>query len=203
MADLYALVGTIERARFMLEAGVPYLQLRFKAQPLTPYLDEIRGWRARYPACRVIVNDDLDAAVAAQAWGVHLGQEDADRYAPERLKAAVREHRLALGISTHNDAELARAKSLGADHVGFGPLFDTRGQVVGVTNMKIQGGEGLGFAIPVRYVVDFLRNREAFAYNSESSEAGYRYLQPPSRQKPDAPAFLKPEKPLDSSGRES
>lgn len=126
MADLYAIVGTIERARFMLEAGVPYLQLRFKAQPLTPYLDEIRGWRARYPACRVIVNDDLDAAVAAQAWGVHLGQEDADRYAPERLKAAVREHRLALGISTHNDAELARAKSLGADHVGFGPLFDTR-----------------------------------------------------------------------------
>jgi serine protease Do len=84
-----------------------------------------------------------------------------------------------------------------------GPLFDNRGQVVGVTNMKLQGGEGLGFAIPVRYVVDFLRNREAFAYNSESSEAGYRYLQPPPRQKPEAPPFLKPEEPLDSSGRES
>jgi len=72
-----------------------------------------------------------------------------------------------------------------------GPLFNAHGEVVGVTNMKIMGGEGLGFAIPVRYVIDFLRNREAFAYNSESSEAGYRYLQPPSRQRPEAPAFLK------------
>lgn len=63
-----------------------------------------------------------------------------------------------------------------------GPLFNSQGQVVGVTNMKIMGGEGLGFAIPVRYVIDFLRNREAFAYNSESSDAGHRYLQPPPRQ---------------------
>jgi serine protease Do len=73
-----------------------------------------------------------------------------------------------------------------------GPLFNSRGEVVGVTNMKIMGGEGLGFAIPVRYVIDFLRNRDAFAYNSESSDAGFRYLQPGERQKKDAPGFLKP-----------
>lgn len=73
-----------------------------------------------------------------------------------------------------------------------GPLFNSRGEVVGVTNMKIMGGEGLGFAIPIRYAIDFLRNRDAFAYNSESSQAGYRYLQPPAREKKDAPAFLKP-----------
>jgi serine protease Do len=72
-----------------------------------------------------------------------------------------------------------------------GPLFDSRGQVVGVTNMKIMGGEGLGFAIPVRYVIDFLKNREAFAYNSESSEAGYRYLQPAAREKRTPPDALK------------
>ena len=72
-----------------------------------------------------------------------------------------------------------------------GPLFNNRGEVIGVTNMKIFGGEGLGFAIPTRYVIDFLRNRDAFAYNSESSEAGYRYLQPAARQKMEAPEFLK------------
>lgn len=71
-----------------------------------------------------------------------------------------------------------------------GPLFNTHGQVVGVTNMKIMGGEGLGFAIPVRYVIDFLRNRDAFAYNSESSAAGYRYLQPPQRQSSEPPHEL-------------
>lgn len=125
MAQLYAIVGTVERARFMLEAGVPYLQLRFKGQPLAPHLEEIRAWRLRYPETRVIVNDDLDAAVAVAAWGVHLGQEDVHRYPPERLKATVRDHGLALGISTHDDAELALAKSLGAKMVGFGPLFDT------------------------------------------------------------------------------
>ncbi|MDX2199445.1 MAG: trypsin-like peptidase domain-containing protein [Phycisphaerae bacterium] len=63
-----------------------------------------------------------------------------------------------------------------------GPLFNLRGEVIGVTNMKILGGEGLGFAIPSRYVVDFLRNREAFSYDSTSSTAGYRYLQPPERR---------------------
>jgi len=73
-----------------------------------------------------------------------------------------------------------------------GPLFNARGQVVGVTNMKIMGGEGLGFAIPVRYVIDFLKNREAFAYNSESSEAGYRYLQPPARQEAGVAPALRP-----------
>lgn len=72
-----------------------------------------------------------------------------------------------------------------------GPLFNARGEVVGVTNMKIMGGEGLSFAIPARYVIDFLRNRDAFAYDSTSSSAGYRYTQPPARQNPDPPAFLK------------
>ena len=71
-----------------------------------------------------------------------------------------------------------------------GPLFNSRGQVIGVTNMKIMGGEGLGFAIPTRYVIDFLRNRDAFAYNSESSEAGYRYLEPPARIDPADPPGL-------------
>lgn len=73
-----------------------------------------------------------------------------------------------------------------------GPLFNARGEVVGVTNMKIMGGEGLGFAIPVRYVIDFLKNRDAFAYNSESSEAGYRYLQPPTRTESGRCPLLEP-----------
>ncbi len=72
-----------------------------------------------------------------------------------------------------------------------GPLFNIRGEVVGVTNMKLLGAEGLGFAIPMRYVLDFLRNRDAFTYNSESSEAGYRYLQPPARIERGAPTVLK------------
>ncbi len=69
-----------------------------------------------------------------------------------------------------------------------GPLFNLRGEVVGVTNMKIPFvAEGLGFAIPVSYVKEFLDNRSAFAYDKDSPSSGYRYLKPPRKPKRGAP----------------
>ncbi|MCA9297620.1 MAG: trypsin-like peptidase domain-containing protein [Phycisphaerales bacterium] len=64
-----------------------------------------------------------------------------------------------------------------------GPLFNDRGQVIGVTNMGIPMGEGLNFAIPARYVRDFIRNRDAFAYDSENPNSGFSYNTPPSRKR--------------------
>src|SRR5687767_14978969 len=64
-----------------------------------------------------------------------------------------------------------------------GPLFNLRGEVVGVTNMKLAFGEGLGFAIPVEAVRYFLRHRDAYAYDNENPSNPYRYLEPPSRLK--------------------
>jgi len=68
-----------------------------------------------------------------------------------------------------------------------GPLFNLAGEVVGVTNMKITFGEGLGFAIPVELVKSFLDHRDAFAYSTDNPNNPYRYLPPPSiaKQKPD------------------
>jgi serine protease Do len=62
-----------------------------------------------------------------------------------------------------------------------GPLFNLSGEVVGVTNMKVSSGEGLGFAIPVESVKLFLDHRDAFAYSNENPANPYRYLEPPSR----------------------
>ncbi len=62
-----------------------------------------------------------------------------------------------------------------------GPLFNLRGEVVGVTNMKITFGEGLGFAIPVEAVKYFLEHRDAYAYDNDNPSNPYRYLEPPSR----------------------
>ena len=62
-----------------------------------------------------------------------------------------------------------------------GPLFNNRGEVVGVTSLKIVGGESLGFAIPVHYVKDFLRNRESFAFDKDHPNTGIRYLKPPAK----------------------
>ena len=64
-----------------------------------------------------------------------------------------------------------------------GPLFNMRGEVVGVTNMKLAFGEGLGFAIPVEAVRYFLRHRDAYAYDNDNPSNPYRYLEPPSRLK--------------------
>ena len=64
-----------------------------------------------------------------------------------------------------------------------GPLFNSRGEVIGVTNMKLLGGEGLGFAIPISYVKLFLSNRDAYAFDEKNPNAGFRYLDPPRRRK--------------------
>lgn len=62
-----------------------------------------------------------------------------------------------------------------------GPLFNMHGEVIGVTNMKMAFGEGLGFAIPVEQVKYFIHHREAFAYANDNPSNGYIYLPPPGR----------------------
>ncbi|MCB1050920.1 MAG: trypsin-like peptidase domain-containing protein [Acidobacteria bacterium] len=62
-----------------------------------------------------------------------------------------------------------------------GPLFNLRGEVVGVNNMKLSsvGIEGMAFSIPVNQLKSFLNNRDAFAFDARNPNAGYRYLEPP------------------------
>ncbi len=62
-----------------------------------------------------------------------------------------------------------------------GPLFNMRGEAVGVTNMKVAFGEGIGFAIPIDVVKRFLNHRDAYAYDNDNPSSAYRYLAPPSR----------------------
>lgn len=63
-----------------------------------------------------------------------------------------------------------------------GPLFNLRGEVVGVNNMKVasMGAEGLGFAIPTSVLERFLLNRDAFAFDPRNPNSGFRYNSPPS-----------------------
>lgn len=63
-----------------------------------------------------------------------------------------------------------------------GPLFNSRGEVVGVNNMKAAGVgvEGLGFSIPANVLKLFLKNRDAFAFDPRNPNAGFRYLPPPA-----------------------
>jgi len=71
-----------------------------------------------------------------------------------------------------------------------GPLFNLAGEVIGVTNMGYIFLGGLGFAIPVNYVKHFIENRDAFAYDKDNPNSGYKYLQPDPRRNKDKPDFL-------------
>ncbi len=83
-----------------------------------------------------------------------------------------------------------------------GPLFNLRGEVVGVNNMKAieVGIEGLNFAIPTGVLKTFLRNRDAFAFDPRNPNAGYRYLEPPQPVKT-ATATTSPTPTAPASGR--
>ena len=60
-----------------------------------------------------------------------------------------------------------------------GPLFNERGQVIGVVNMGYVYLDGLGFAIPSKYVMEFLDNIEAFAFDPDNPNSGMRYMEAP------------------------
>jgi serine protease Do len=64
-----------------------------------------------------------------------------------------------------------------------GPLFNLRGEVVGVNDLKLVGIglEGLNFAIPASTLKDFLQNRNAFAFDPRNPNAGFRYNRPPAQ----------------------
>jgi serine protease Do len=72
-----------------------------------------------------------------------------------------------------------------------GPLFNLAGEVIGVTNMGYIFYGGLGFAIPVNYVKHFIDNRDAFIYDRDNPNTGYKYVQPDKRRNKEQPDFLK------------
>ena len=65
-----------------------------------------------------------------------------------------------------------------------GPLFNDRGEVIGVNSLKASFGESLGFSIPVDDLKGFLRHREAFAFDKNQPNTGIHYFQPPRKAKP-------------------
>ncbi len=73
-----------------------------------------------------------------------------------------------------------------------GPLFNLSGEVIGVTSMGYLYMGGLNFAIPADVVKRFIINRDAFAYDEDNPNNGFRYLQPDGRvnKAPPPPAKL-------------
>jgi thiamine-phosphate pyrophosphorylase len=106
-----------------LAGGADVIQLRDKQGGLRDLLGQARAIRAlcRQAGATFIVNDRVDLALAAEADGAHVGQEDLPAEAARRLLGAGR----ILGVSTHSVAQAQAALAAGADYIGFGPMFAT------------------------------------------------------------------------------
>jgi thiamine-phosphate diphosphorylase len=107
----------------LLEGGAKIVQLRAKIMLPRDFLELARKAReiTRRYDCRLIVNDRVDIALACDADGVHLGQEDL----PLRAARKIIPHRI-IGISTHDLEQARQAEREGADYIGFGPMFGTQ-----------------------------------------------------------------------------
>ena len=122
----YPVVPTAAWVERLLSWGVRTIQLRAKAADHTPaelaveVIAAIAAGKA-VPGAQVFINDHWQLAMAADAYGVHLGQEDLDTADIEALRSAG----IRLGLSTHTPDELARAKTVQPSYLAIGPIYPT------------------------------------------------------------------------------
>jgi thiamine-phosphate pyrophosphorylase len=123
LARVYPVVDSAEWVGRLLPLGVRLVQLRIKFGSAADVRSEIRKAKAlcTRAGAQLVVNDHWSLAIAEDCDFVHLGQGDLD----SADVPALREAGVRIGISTHDDTELARALTLQPDYVALGPIYPT------------------------------------------------------------------------------
>jgi thiamine-phosphate pyrophosphorylase len=119
----YPVVDSLAWVERLAALGVGTVQLRAKNLAHENALALVRDALAitAGTATRLVVNDYWRAAIEAGAQHVHLGQEDLVDADVKAIRAAG----LTLGLSTHDDDELANALRCDPDYVALGPIYPT------------------------------------------------------------------------------
>jgi thiamine-phosphate pyrophosphorylase len=120
---LYAVLPDAAWVGRMARAGVPTVQLRFKSEDAQAIEAEIRAavQAVQGTDALLFINDHWQAAIAAGAYGVHLGQEDMAEADLQTIRAAG----LRLGLSSHGYAEMLRADAFSPSYIALGAVFPT------------------------------------------------------------------------------
>jgi thiamine-phosphate pyrophosphorylase len=107
----------------MVDAELPTAQLRFKSDDPKEIRKQIKAAVSAVQGSNTLlfINDHWEEAIAADAYGVHLGQED---LASANLDA-IRDAGLRLGLSTHGYAELIIADRFCPSYIAMGAVFPT------------------------------------------------------------------------------
>ena len=119
----YPVVDSVAWVARLTRLGVGTIQLRAKNLDDADALAIVREALAVTGGTptRLVINDYWRAAIEAKAQHLHLGQEDV---ADADLKA-IRAAGLTLGVSTHDEEELAKGLAARPDYVALGPIFPT------------------------------------------------------------------------------
>ncbi|MGP2544829.1 thiamine phosphate synthase [Yersinia sp. 2541 StPb PI] len=121
---LYPVVDSLLWIERLLAAGVTTIQLRIKELDDAQVEQGIAAAIAlgkRYQA-RLFINDYWRLAIKHGAYGVHLGQKDLET----ADLAAIQQAGLRLGVSTHDEQELAIAKAVRPSYIAMGHIFPTQ-----------------------------------------------------------------------------
>ncbi len=111
----------IDYIALLAEAGVDWFQIRDKhadGEQLVAYARAAKR-RLKTGSAGLIINDRIDVAQAADADGVHLGQDDITLEDAQRVVG----QSMLIGVSTHNLDQAEIAEQQGADYIGMGPTF--------------------------------------------------------------------------------
>lgn len=110
-------------AALALAGGADVIQYRQKSGPTRQMIAQATAMRGlcQEAGAQLIVNDRLDVALASQAHGLHLGQDDF----PLALARRILGDQALIGGSAHDLEEARRCREEGADYIGFGPVFAT------------------------------------------------------------------------------
>jgi thiamine-phosphate pyrophosphorylase len=119
----YPVVDSLAWIERLTRLGVGTVQLRVKDLSHEAAVSQVRIALAltRGTRTELVVNDYWRAAIEAGARHVHLGQEDLAGADVDAIRAAG----LTLGLSTHDDEELATALRHQPDYVALGPIYPT------------------------------------------------------------------------------
>lgn len=127
----------LEVVRAAVRGGATLVQLREKnasTRAMVELGQELRGL-TRKAGVPLIVNDRVDVALAADADGVHVGQDDM----PATLARRIIGPNMILGVSATSFEEALRAEQDGADYLGVGPIFATGSKADAAPPMGLDG----------------------------------------------------------------
>lgn len=120
---VYAVLPTANWVGRMARAGMPTLQLRYKSEDAGAVRREVQAAveAVRGTQALLFINDHWQEAIAAGAYGVHLGQEDMEIADFGAIRAAG----LRLGLSSHGYAEMVRADRFSPSYIAMGAVYPT------------------------------------------------------------------------------